>query len=425
MDAKLNQSDLISLLAKGCNISVAKAELFTKNFFDLIVEGLEQDGIVKINGLGTFKITDVASRGSVNVNTGEKIEIKGHKKLTFIPADALKDNVNQPFAMFEPVEVDDTYQPESANESEADETVEVDGVTEVVIEDVPTITEQQEETSEFDGMEPSVEEKEPFVAGGDAEEKTEKEDCKVEMPTADKENVESAEPKNEPVVVQERPSEPIVVPVPQKNTQAEKQATPVKKKKAKSNFFIYSILGFIIGFAIVFMLRRNNSSDVDVQTADVDNAQQPTALAEVKTQQTTIIEAETVATTTDSVANIAAEPVTENIDHAGKTENSVADISTEEEASGVYVFTVVEELKAIPLKDITLADTLLYVANGEYCSHIVAPNETLTKISKKYFFDKKLWPYIVKYNNMDKPDALRSGMEIRIPCLIPRKTLKK
>lgn len=425
MDAKLNQSDLISLLAKGCNISVAKAELFTKNFFDLIVEGLEQDGIVKINGLGTFKITDVASRGSVNVNTGEKIEIKGHKKLTFIPADALKDNVNQPFAMFEPVEVDDTYQPESANESEADETVEVDGVTEVVIEDVPTITEQQEETSEFDGMEPSVEEKEPFVDGGDAEEKTEKEDCKVEMPTADKENVESAEPKNEPVVVQERPSEPIVVPVPQKNTQAEKQATPVKKKKTKSNFFIYSILGFIIGFAIVFMLRRNNSSDVDVQTADVDNVQQPTALAEIKVQQATGVEAETVATTTDSVANVAAEPVTENIYHADETENSVADITTEEEASGVYVFTVVEELKAIPLKDITLADTLLYVANGEFCSHIVAPNETLTKISKKYFFDKKLWPYIVKYNNMDKPDALRSGMEIRIPCLIPRKTLKK
>ena len=49
MDAKLNQSDLISLLAKGSNISVAKAEQFTKNFFDLIIEGLEKDGIVKIS----------------------------------------------------------------------------------------------------------------------------------------------------------------------------------------------------------------------------------------------------------------------------------------------------------------------------------------------------------------------------------------
>ena len=83
MDAKLNQSDLISLLAKGNNISVAKAELFTKNFFDLVIEGLEQDGIVKINGLGTFKVTDVASRGSVNVNTGEKIEIKKQTKSAY------------------------------------------------------------------------------------------------------------------------------------------------------------------------------------------------------------------------------------------------------------------------------------------------------------------------------------------------------
>ena len=109
MDAKLNHSDLSALLAKETGISLAKADLLTKALFDLIIEGLEQDGIVKINGLGTFKLTEVASRSSVNVNTGEKFEIKGHRKLTFTPADALRENVNQPFAMFEPVEVDDSY----------------------------------------------------------------------------------------------------------------------------------------------------------------------------------------------------------------------------------------------------------------------------------------------------------------------------
>ena len=143
MDAKLNQSDLISLLAKGSNISVAKAELFTKNFFDLIIEGLEKDGIVKINGLGTFRITDVASRGSVNVNTGEKIEIKGHKKLTFTPADALKDSVNQPFAMFEPVEVDDTYQPEATAEADNEDAADVTDAVE--------LPENNEEVTEFGG----------------------------------------------------------------------------------------------------------------------------------------------------------------------------------------------------------------------------------------------------------------------------------
>ena len=91
MDAKLNHSDLSALLAKEAGMSLVKAELFTKALFDIIIEGLEQDGVVKINGLGTFKLTDVASRSSVNVNTGEKFEIKGHKKLIFTPADTLKD----------------------------------------------------------------------------------------------------------------------------------------------------------------------------------------------------------------------------------------------------------------------------------------------------------------------------------------------
>ena len=122
MDAKLNHSEISALLAKECNISAAKAELFTKAFFDLIIEGLEQDGMVKVNGLGTFKITEVASRGSVNVNTGEKIEIKGHGKLTFIPAETLKEVVNQPFAMFEPVEIDENYQPEEVEDNENEET---------------------------------------------------------------------------------------------------------------------------------------------------------------------------------------------------------------------------------------------------------------------------------------------------------------
>ena len=120
MSDKLNHSDLSALLAKEAGISLAKSEAFTKALFDLIIEGLEKDGLVKINGLGTFKVTEVADRYSVNVNTGEKFEIKGHKKLTFVPADALKDSVNKPFAMFAPVEVDESYQ-DDADVQEGDD----------------------------------------------------------------------------------------------------------------------------------------------------------------------------------------------------------------------------------------------------------------------------------------------------------------
>ena len=123
MSEKLNHSDISALLAKEAGLSVSKADFFTKALFDIIIEGLEQDGIVKINGLGTFKVTDVADRSSVNVNTGEKIEIKGPRKLTFVPAESLKECVNRPFAMFEPVEIDDNYQDESDDEANGSDAV--------------------------------------------------------------------------------------------------------------------------------------------------------------------------------------------------------------------------------------------------------------------------------------------------------------
>lgn len=182
MDAKLNHSDLSALLAKQAEISGAKAEIFTKAFFDIILEGLEKDGIVKINGLGTFKVTDVASRSSVDVNTGDKIEIKGHKKLTFLPADALKEKVNQPFAMFEPVEIDENYVDEDAEnipiEAEAQENAETDTkevveeacvennnspVAETVAEKLPEDTEQEENDKTPDAIIESVKNSYPLT----------------------------------------------------------------------------------------------------------------------------------------------------------------------------------------------------------------------------------------------------------------------
>ena len=142
MERKLNQSDLSSLLAKHCGLSASKADTFTRTFFEVIIEGLESDGIVKINGLGTFKLIDVADRNSVNVNTREKIEIKGHRKITFVPADNLKDKVNSPFAMFEPVEIDDSYVDDNADTTD-DTGTETEETTEITVEDFQTLAKMQ------------------------------------------------------------------------------------------------------------------------------------------------------------------------------------------------------------------------------------------------------------------------------------------
>ena len=454
MDAKLNQSDLISLFAKGSNISVAKAESFIKNFFDLIIEGLEQDGIVKINGLGTFKVTDVASRGSVNVNTGEKIEIKGHRKLTFIPADALKEQVNLPFAMFEPVEVDETYQPDGADAGESDEAAdasepvadvpEPEPATPAIVEE-PAVTEVVEDTTLPESVGQGVPEE---VTETSVEENAVAEESVVEEPAAAiveevaediTENVvpeEVAAPQvekielhaeetpaqkieEEPVKVQERPAEPVVVRVPKKKSTEQKQtAQPQKGKKNAWSYYLVVIMVIAVGFVIYNRMERTAVVEPDVPKQQLDVATR----GEVAKSTAAIVEQqpELVSVVEDvaEIDTIAAEVQPSAVEE--KAEEPVP-ATKEQPVSEEYTFVMVEELAAKNLKYITVADTLLYVADGELVEHKVAPDETLTRIARDYYGDKKLWPYIVKYNGMRDPNGLCSGMKISIPRLKPRK----
>lgn len=103
MSDKLNIQNLIDLFVQKQGISPKEAEEFVKAFFSLIEEGLEQDRYVKIKKWGTFKLIDVDSRESIDVNTGERIEIQGHSKVSFTPDSSLKEIINRPFAHFETV----------------------------------------------------------------------------------------------------------------------------------------------------------------------------------------------------------------------------------------------------------------------------------------------------------------------------------
>jgi len=95
------------MLAEKHALSDKEAERFLNLFFDVLNDGLHYEKAVKIKGLGTFKVTSVNSRESVNVNTGERIVIDGREKISFTPEAALRDRVNRPFAQFETVPVND------------------------------------------------------------------------------------------------------------------------------------------------------------------------------------------------------------------------------------------------------------------------------------------------------------------------------
>lgn len=103
MNAKLNMQHLVDLMSERNGTTKKSEEHFLKEFFALIQEGLLQESYVKIKGLGTFKLMEVENRSSVNVKTGEPIDIEGHTKVSFTPDSELKELINKPFANFENV----------------------------------------------------------------------------------------------------------------------------------------------------------------------------------------------------------------------------------------------------------------------------------------------------------------------------------
>lgn len=105
--AKIGIKNIADALARKKNLSPDEAEKYVETFFSLINEALIPDKIVKIKGFGTFKLVDVRDRESVDVNTGERVVIDGHSKISFVPDNTLKELVNKPFSQFETVVLND------------------------------------------------------------------------------------------------------------------------------------------------------------------------------------------------------------------------------------------------------------------------------------------------------------------------------
>lgn len=105
--SKFSLSELSGIFAEKNAMSQTDAESFIRQMFDVAHQAIQRDKQLKIKWLGTFKITAVKDRESIDVNTGERIVIEGRDKMTFTPDNVLKDIVNKPFAQFETVVVND------------------------------------------------------------------------------------------------------------------------------------------------------------------------------------------------------------------------------------------------------------------------------------------------------------------------------
>ena len=107
MNNKLTIQELATLLSVKSGKDVYETERFIREFITVVSEGLFSDKMVKVKGLGTFKIVLVEDRESIHVNTGERILIPAHYKCSFLPDNELKELVNRPFSIFETTEIGD------------------------------------------------------------------------------------------------------------------------------------------------------------------------------------------------------------------------------------------------------------------------------------------------------------------------------
>ena len=104
---KLTLNNIAKVLVEKNGLEPKEAMTFTTAMFDLIHDRLNEEGIVKVKGLGTFKMIRVEARESINVRTGERVLIDSHAKITFTPDAVMKELVNKPFSQFETVVLND------------------------------------------------------------------------------------------------------------------------------------------------------------------------------------------------------------------------------------------------------------------------------------------------------------------------------
>ena len=174
MNDKITIQELVEFISGNQSTSKKEIEAFAKEFFKLIEDALQTERYVKIKGFGTFKLIEVDSRESINVNTGERFEIQGHNKVTFTPDATLKEVVNKPFAHFESVVLNDGVFFEE--EPILDEETPVTEEEPIIEEEAPIIEEpiieeepspipllQEEEVPSTDVVGPDTEEENPII----------------------------------------------------------------------------------------------------------------------------------------------------------------------------------------------------------------------------------------------------------------------
>lgn len=371
MDRKINLSQLADLLSQAGGISKTASEQFVKNFFDIISQNVLSDGLVKVKGLGTFKVLQMEDRESVNVNTGERFIIEGHQKISFSPDPELKDRINKPFSAFETVEI-----------------------TAEQAEEISKAGSQSESTSDSDESDKTY----------------------LNPVAIEPEKTDEKENDNEKEAVEKK--SPEVYDVTQKKS---------VRVLLKILVWLLSIsLAIVLGVYLLWPVLGNTI--LGIVERDITDSRKTEVVAD-STGSAVVPVRETSPVKPAEPVTKPAEPVTKPaepaVESAGKPETSPQKPQTpagnaaakDETPVNPYRFQLNKADEAKDLSEFTAADTVNYTMDGDMTVHVLQSGETITVLALKYYGSKKLWPYIVKYNNISNANTLRPGAKIRIPVL--------
>ncbi len=98
MNEKLTVHEWIEEIVQRSGANKSFAEEMMHRLPAIIEKGLMRDGVVRLKGLGVFRLRWVAARTGRNPQTGETIDIPGHSKVVFKPEKKLRDYVNRPYS---------------------------------------------------------------------------------------------------------------------------------------------------------------------------------------------------------------------------------------------------------------------------------------------------------------------------------------
>ena len=468
MNERLTIQDLTDLLAAKHSMTKKDAEAFVKEFFLLIEQALENEKTVKIKGLGTFKLIDVDSRESVNVNTGERFQIKGHTKVSFSPDANLRDTINKPFAHFETVVLNENTiledtPIEDTEEEEAGEEVSAQTVLNEIGENTPPlVTEEYESTDdelsekeliqeEQIASQPLVEEsieepaiteesaiaqesteqtspKEPeeAITETDIEEKVEQledEEVPEEEMIIDEQQAASIEEEKEEITAEKiieqellkanlQPVTPIVPPAEKetiKPVQLEQVSQPVSKKTAPVKE--KSPVPYLIAVIVIVLLLCGGVilfiyyPDLFSSSSDKNALDMPPVTTQPVQPETQL---------SDTIEQ--KDTIKEITPDVPKVVTPTPPVAQKEETAPAKA-----EPQTAPQQPATSAylDSASYKITGTKTKYTIKEGETLTRVSLRFYGTKAMWPYIVKHNPkvIKNPNNVPYGTTIEIPEL--------